>query len=382
VTGPDPGATGGTGTPVYLDHAAASPVRPEVAAAMAAALGTPGNPSSPHGAGRRARHLLERARRVIADRLGVAPDRVVFTSGGTEANALALAGFPGSKLVGATEHASVLEPAPAGARIPVDGRGVVDLAAFELLLARERPRLVSVMLANNETGVVQPVAELARLARAAGAVVHCDAVQAFGKLPCGPGELGVDLVSVSAHKLGGPPGVGALVLGPGIEPAPLLRGGGQEGRRRAGTHNLPGIVGFAAAVGLATDWAGLGAERDRLERLARARCPELIVAGDAAARLPNISCLVTPGLAGDVQMMALDLAGVAVGVGAACSSGRIGPSHVLAAMGLPEALARAAIRVSLGWSTVPVDIDRFVAVWSGLVERKRAGVNPPLTALA
>jgi cysteine desulfurase len=361
-----PGAGPGRPTPVYLDHAAASPVRPEVAAAMADVLTTVGNPSSPHGPGRHVRALLEGARRTIGERMGVTAERVVFTSGGTEANALALLGFAGPRLVTVVEHASVLENAPDGPRIPVDAEGVIDLAALADLLARVRPGLVSVMLANNETGVLQPVREVARLAHAAGALLHCDAAQAFGKLPCDPAGLGADLVSLSAHKLGGPPGIGALVLAPAVQPEALLRGGGQEGRRRAGTPNLPGIVGFAAAAGLMTDCQAMAAERDRLERLARACRPEVEIAGGTAARLPNIACLVTPGLAGDLQMMALDLAGIAVGVGAACSSGRIGPSHVLAAMGLPADHAGAAIRVSLGWSSLPADVDCFVAAWSAL----------------
>ena len=192
------------------------------------------------------------------------------------------------------------------------------------------------MLANNETGVVQPIAEVARLAHAAGALLHCDAAQAFGKLPCSLAELGADLVSLSAHKLGGPPGVGALVLRPGLEPAPTQRGGGQEGRRRAGTPNLPGIVGFAAAVELTTDWdTGRAPARSARGRGARAAPGRRDRRRRRCARLPNISCLITPGLSGELQVMALDLAGVAVGVGAACSSGQIGPSHVLAAMGLP-----------------------------------------------
>lgn len=333
---------------------------------MADVLTTAGNPSSPHAPGRHARALLEGARRTIGEQMGVTAERVVFTSGGTEANALALLGFPGPLLVAAVEHASVLENAPDGQQIPVDAEGVIDLAALADLLAHVRPGLVSVMLANNETGVLQPVREAARLVHAAGALLHCDAAQAFGKLPCDPAELGADLVSLSAHKLGGPPGVGALVLAPAVEPAALLRGGGQEGRRRAGTPNLPGIVGFAAAARLTTDWQAMAAERDRLERLVRACRPEVQIAGGSAERLPNIACLVTPGLAGDLQMMALDLAGIAVGVGAACSSGRIGPSHVLAAMGLPADHAGAAIRVSLGWSSLSADVDRFLAAWSAL----------------
>ena len=376
MSAPARGTAGAPADRVYLDHAAASPVRPEVVTAMVEALGVPGNPSSPHAAGRRARHLLERARAVIADRMAVAPDRVVFTSGGTEANALALSGCRGPRLIGAVEHASVAEAAPDAPRVPVDAQGLIDLEALAALVERDRPGFVSVMLANNETGVVQPVAEVARLAKAAGAIVHCDAVQAFGKLPSGPAELGVDLVSLSAHKLGGPTGVGALVLGPDVELAPLHRGGGQEARRRAGTENLAGIVGFAAAVECATDWPALAAQRDRLEQHARACRPDLIVAGASAPRLPNISCLLTPRLAGDLQMMALDLAGIAVGVGSACSSGRIGPSHVLRAMGFADALARSAIRISLGWSTVAADIDRFLAAWSQLALGKRDGVNP------
>ena len=333
---------------------------------MAEMLLAPGNPASPHGPGRHARELLERSRRAIAERMDVTHDRVVFTSGGTEANGLALLGFPGPRLVGATEHASVLEAAPDARRIPVDGHGIIQLEALARLLAEERPALVSVMLANNETGVVQPIAEVARLVHAAAGLLHCDAAQAFGKLPCTLAELGADLVSLSAHKLGGPPGVGALVLRPGLEPASTQRGGGQEGRRRAGTPNLPGIVGFAAAAERATDWARLADLRDGLERIARKCRPDAIVAGGAVPRLPNISCLITPGLSGELQVMALDLAGVAVGVGAACSSGRIGPSHVLAAMGVPTALAGSAVRVSLGWSTQPADTARFLDRWSAL----------------
>jgi cysteine desulfurase len=261
----------------------------------------------------------------------------------------------------------------------VDTCGLIDLAALADLLDRERPALVSVMLANNETGVLQPVREVARLAHAAGALVHCDAAQAFGKVPCGLAALDADLVSLSAHKLGGPAGVGALVLAPALEPAAVQRGGGQEGRRRAGTPNLSGIAGFAAAAKLETDWAAIAAERSRLERMARARRPDVVVAGGDTPRLPNITCLITPGLTGDLQMMALDLAGVAVGVGAACSSGRIGPSHVLAAMDLPAEHAGAAIRVSLGWSSLPSDVDRFVAAWSSLLDRSRAEAAPAST---
>jgi cysteine desulfurase len=359
--------------PVYLDHAATTPVRPEVVGAVADALMVLGNPSSPHGPGRLARQLVERARRDLGERLGVGPARVIFTSGGTEANNLALSGFQGPRLVSAVEHASVLDAAEDTSRSPVDADGVLDLGAFASLLRVRQPRLASVMLANNETGVLQPVREAAKLAHAHGALLHCDAVQAFGKVPVTLEELGADLVSVSAHKLGGPPGVGALIVRPGIDPRPRQRGGGQEFGRRAGTLNLPAIVGFAAALDLATDWQAMARMRATLEQQVLELRPDVLCVGSRVPRLPNVSCLVTPGLAGELHLMALDLAGVAVSVGAACSSGKVGPSTVLAAIGLPTGLARCAVRVSLGWTSKPVDVDRFVEAWSAQVGRSRAG---------
>ena len=227
------------------------------------------------------------------------------------------------------------------------------------------------MLANNETGVIQPVAEAARLVHAAGSLLHCDAVQAFGKLPFTLAALDADLVSVSAHKLGGPPGVGALVLREGIDPQPLQRGGGQEWRRRAGTENLPGIVGFGAALELATDWTAVRCLRDHLEAEVLAIRADVAIVGAVADRLPNVTCLLTPGLAAETQLMALDLAGVAVSSGAACSSGKVGPSHVLNAMGLAPESARCAIRLSLGWSSTPADVARFLQAWAALIKRRR-----------
>ncbi|MFL5336710.1 MAG: cysteine desulfurase family protein [Geminicoccaceae bacterium] len=359
--------------PVYLDHAAMTPVRPEAIAAMAEALRVIGNPSSPHGPGRHARQLVERSRRALGDRLGVGPAQVIFTSGGTEANNLALAGLPGPRLVSAVEHASVLDAVQDTWRAPVDADGVLDLEALASLAQARQPRLVSVMLANNETGVLQPVREAASLAHAQGALLHCDAVQAFGKVPVTLEELGADLISISAHKLGGPPGVGALIVRPGIEPQPRQRGGSQEFGRRAGTLNLPAIVGFAAALDLATDWQAIARLRDALERQVLELRPDVLCLSSGVLRLPNLSCLITPGLAGELQLMALDLAGVAVSVGAACSSGKVGPSTVLAAMGLPTALARCAVRVSLGWTSKPAHVDRFVEAWSAQVGRSAAG---------
>jgi cysteine desulfurase len=234
----------------YLDWNATAPLRPEAEAAVAAALARCGNPSSVHRWGRAARQSIERAREAVAALVGAAPDRVVFVSGGTEANHLALIGTGRERvLVSAVEHNSVLEAEPGAERITVDGNGIVDLARLEQMLALDpRPAIVSVMLANNETGIIQPVAEIAEVAHAHGALFHCDAVQAAGKIPLAAADIGADLISLSAHKLGGPMGIGALVVTGNAEPAALIRGGGQERGRRAGSENLPGIAGFAATA--------------------------------------------------------------------------------------------------------------------------------------
>jgi cysteine desulfurase len=359
----------------YLDYNATAPVKPAVIEAMAGALGVTGNPSSVHRAGRAARRALEHAREAVAALVGAAPDAVVFTSGGTEANNQALGSLRGPCLVSAVEHDSVLAAAPDAERLPVDALGRVDLERLADRLAAVRPALVSVMLANNETGVVQPVAEVAELAHRHGALVHCDAVQAAGKLAIDLAALGVDLLTLSAHKLGGPQGAGALVLGDGIEPAALLRGGGQERRWRPGTENLPGIVGFGRAAELALedrDWRRrVGALRDRLEAEILAVAPAARVYGRGAERLVNTSCLSMPGVGNQTQLIAFDLAGIAVSTGSACSSGKVGPSHVLAAMGIDPAEAASAIRVSLGWASTALDVERFVAAWTRLHARTR-----------
>lgn len=365
----------------YLDYNATAPVRPSVAAAVAEALCLGANPSSVHRPGRAARRLVETARVQVAALVGAAPDGVVFTSGGTEANNLALAGARdplGTLIVSAIEHDSVLAPARArktGVEIVrAEANGLVDLTALEQALERASgPILVSVMLANNETGVIQPVGEVVRLARARGALVHCDAVQAAGKIPVDMTRLGVDLLTLSAHKIGGPPGVGALVLRGGLDLTPLLLGGGQERGRRAGTENLPGIAGFgAAAVEAAADLdrlTGIGRLRDDLERRLKAAAPAAVIFGAAAPRLPNTICIGLPGIAAETQVMALDLAGVAVSAGAACSSGKVRPSHVLQGMGFDEAAARSAIRVSLGWASTEADAERLVQAWTELCRR-------------
>lgn len=360
----------------YLDWNATAPLRPEAWAAMTAALDQCGNPSSVHRRGRAARGLVEAAREAVAALVGMPPEGVVFTSGGTEANALALSGSGRARvLVSAIEHAAVLEAAPAAERIPVDGEGVVALAALDRLLAADpRPALVSVMLANNETGVIEPAAAIAEIAHRHGALYHCDAVQAAGKLPLDVAALGADLLTLSAHKLGGPPGVGALVVRPDLDLAPLIRGGGQERGRRAGTENLPGIAGFGAAAQAALAqmgvWDRVRVLRETLERAVIGLAPEAVVIAAAAPRLPNTAAIALPGMPAETQVIALDLDGVMVSAGAACSSGKVRASHVLEAMGAGPDLARSTIRISLGWETDEADITRFLDSWTALYRRR------------
>ena len=367
------------GRPIYLDYNATTPVRPAVAAAMTEALTTVGNPSSVHGFGRAARARLETAREQVAALVGARPAQVVFTSGGTEANNLAVAGSGRERvLVSAIEHDSVLKAA-AAETIPVDRRGAVDLDALERMLATPAaPALVAVMLANNETGAIQPVADAARITHASGALLHCDAVQAAGRIAIDFNGLGVDLMTLSAHKLGGPAGVGALIIADHVNLAARQRGGGQERGRRAGTENLAGIVGFGVAAEIAAAeldaTARLADLRDDLERRAMGAVPGALVFGRDGPRLSNTSCLALPGVASEVQVMALDLAGVAVSAGSACSSGKLQPSHVLRAMGADAATAASAIRISLGWQTEAADIDRFIEAWSEIVIRSRQRV--------
>ncbi len=268
-------------------------------------------------------------------------------------------------LISAVEHSSVLEAVPTAERIPVDRDGIVDLAALDAMLENDRrPALVSEMLANNETGAIQPLAEIVEIAHRRGAVVHTDAVQAAGKIPL---DLGADIVTLSAHKIGGPPGIGAVVSR--VDLTPTIRGGGQERGRRAGTENLVGIAGFAAAVEHSLGKGEVDRVRTLRDRL-EAALPDAIIVGAEAPRLPNTSAIAMPGMAAETQVIAFDLAGIMVSAGAACSSGKVGPSHVLAAMGLTPEIANATIRVSLGWTTTEADIDHFVDTWTQLRDRR------------
>ncbi len=364
--------------PAYFDWNATAPVWPAVVAAMAEALTSGGNPSSVHRAGRTARRAIERARAAVAALVGAEqPDSVVFTSGATEANHLALRGVRGRRhLVSAIEHPSVLAAAEAAKIIPVLSSGVIDLDALEDLLAADpRPALVSLMVANNETGAIQPVAEAARLAHAHGALFHCDAVQAAGRLPLDIDRLGADLLSLSAHKIGGPSGVGALVVSPAVAVAPLLVGGGQEKGRRAGTENLAGIVGFGVAARLSLECLGDMERVATLRNLVAARlqavAPDAMIFAVDAPRLANTLSIAMPSVAAATQVMALDLAGVMISAGAACSSGKVRRSAVLDAMGVEAAVAETAIRISLGRDTTINDVDRLVDAWTSLYHRTR-----------
>ncbi len=381
----------------YLDHNASSPIRPEALAAMMAAMALPGNPSSVHSEGRKAHAAIGIAREQVAALCSVHPDQIVFTSGGTEANMLALRpGWLSAEPAGATlfvsaiEHVSVLAGGAFAqnrrAVLPVTREGVLDLAA-----ARERlsehvakdggPFMVSLMSANNETGVLQPVSELAGIVHDLGGLLHCDAVQSPGRVPFDARDCGADLISLSAHKLGGPKGAGALLIMRAdlSDAAPLLLGGTQERRRRAGTENLPGIAGFgAAAQACARDLAGvpfIGRLHDDLETGLRQISPDARIIGAGTPRLPNTTCVAMAGASAETLVIALDLEGVAVSAGSACSSGKVSRSHVLNAMHLGEQMAAGAIRISLGWNSEAGDVEAFLGSWSKICARRRENIE-------
>ncbi len=362
----------------YLDHNATTTTRPEAARAIASVLGRVGNPSSVHGPGREARKVIEQARANVAALVNALPADVVFTSGGTEANNLALNGSGRTRrLVSAVEHPSVLNGGDG--QICVEPNGVVDLDRLDQqLMADDTPALVSVMLANNETGVIEPIEDVVAIAHRHGALVHCDAIQAAGKITVDITALGVDLMSLSAHKIGGPSGVGALIVsglgdGSGVNLTGQLFGGGQERGFRVGTENLPGIAGFGAAAAAALaglpDFAELATLRDAIERGVKSIEPDVTVFSEDARRLPNTSCLAMPGTDSQTQVMAFDLAGVGVSAGSACSSGKTKASGVLKAMKVPDEIAGTAVRISLGWPSTKSDVDAFIDAWSELHER-------------
>jgi cysteine desulfurase len=376
----------------YLDHNAITPMRAEAIAAVREALEVFGNPASVHSAGRAARDLLDRARGQVAAAIGARPSQVVFTSGATESAALAIRGVLGAAPAGRTELVVTAVEHPCVAAlaahlrtrgtpvhvVPVDRTGLPDLGAADAAVG-PRTALVCAMLANNETGVVLPVRRLAALARERGALFFCDAVQAVGKLEVDVRTLGADLVALTGQKFGGPRGAGALWVTEGLPLAPVL-GGSQERGRRAGTENLPGIAGLGAAIEVATarraeDAPRLAALRDRLERDLLRAMPGAFVNGHGAERLPNTASITFPGVDGEALLMALDLEGVCASAGSACHSGSAKPSAVLSAMGLRDDEARATLRLSLGWTSTPADVERALALLPPLAGRVKAAIT-------
>jgi cysteine desulfurase len=372
------------GQRIYADYNATAPLRAEAKAAILRAMEMTGNPSSVHGEGRKARALVEGGREAVAAAIGACRDDIAFTGGGTEAVGAVLHGAlqaTGDAMLVASgiEHDAVASLVTASEIWPVRASGVADLGWLseqigKLRLQGYRP-LVSLMLVNNETGVIQPVAEAAEIVHAAGGLIHCDAIQALGKITTSIIDLDVDYLSISAHKLGGPQGVGAFYVKPGAPFRAVQTGGGQEFGRRAGTENVAGIAGFSAAVEAAEaglkGYEALRPARDRMEMALKHAAPSLVVHGEAAPRVAGVSCFGVEGLPSETQIMGLDLAGFAVSAGSACSSGKVKPSRVLTAMGLSDTAARSAIRASFGWASAPEDFDALANAWIRMAARAR-----------
>lgn len=390
---------------IYLDYNATAPLRPQVMSRMAEILSEPLNASSVHGHGRQAKKILEDSRKLLAETISAFPGEIIFTATGSEANNMVSRGFPARKiLASAVEHSSVLKASLRGSEataaiqpenkngiaspmarndvIEVDNNGIIDLADLDAKLSSAEAALVSIMLANNETGVIQPMGEIAAICKKHGALLHTDAVQALGKIPVDFSLLGADLMTLSAHKMGGPVGAACLVVKQNLPIEALIKGGGQELNRRAGTENIAAIAGFAKAVEL-IDFARMGKLRgwlDAMESVILSAAKDLAkdsspsaqndnVLGKQAPRLPNTSCIAMPGVSSEVQLMDFDLKGFEVSAGSACSSGRIEPSHVLSAMKIDKKTASSAIRVSGGWNTAENDIISFTNAWKTLYMR-------------
>jgi cysteine desulfurase len=377
---------------IYIDHNATTPPLPEVIAAVCEAMGLTGaNPSSVHANGCAARKLIEDARETVAALVGAVSEEVVFTSGGSESNNMVIMGAGRRRiLVSPTEHAAVLKTVLTRSvdsdLVPIDHNGLVDMQGLEMLLTEdEEPALVCVMAANNETGVLQPMAEITELAHRHGALVHCDAVQAVGKIPVDIVACGIDYLALSGHKFGGPQGIGALVRRGKSPLSSFITGGGQEHGFRAGTENVAAIAGLGVAARIAADTldeklARLKRYRDALEIGIKALSPATTIFCEEAPRLPNTSNFTLPGVRSDRQLMALDLAGVSVSAGSACSAGKVEPSHVLDSMGVDPEISTTALRVSFGWSSEAADVERFLDAWGDFARRRSCGVVKEFSA--
>lgn len=361
---------------VYLDHNSTTPVSKEVIADLVGAMSQPLNPSSVHAYGRKAKLMLENQRRIIIDALKLDDSyQVIFTATGTESNNLALRAFPNKKVLSSTvEHHSVINVVSSGEWVPVLNSGVLDLEALQdLLLKNENAALFSIMYANNETGVVQPMNDIIPLVKKHGCIMHTDASQALGKVEIEWGEMLPDIITISAHKFGGPQGVAALVYNKKLKPKPMIYGGGQEFKIRPGTHNLAGIMGFGKACTLVPVRVKMHSRveelRNYMENAIREICPDAIIFGFGARRLPNTSSISMPGVKAETQVINFDLAGFAISAGSACSSGKVEVSHVHMAMGYNKNEASSAIRVSLGPETTLDEINKFIAAWQKLYNR-------------
>lgn len=369
---------------IYLDYNATTPILPEALTAAVDALQHVGISTSTHKPGKETRQMIEAAREQVAKLVNGSFEGVIFTSGATEANNLFLKGVKTKRwIISGIEHSSMLKPVPEAELVPVSKDGVIDLNALEDMLKKDAsPTLVSIMLVNNETGVIQPVREAAQIAHKYGAIMHTDAVAAAGKIQIDMQELGVDFLTLSGHKMGAPAGAGALVMAGCTQITPQIAGGTQEKRLRSGTLNTSGVVAMGVAADYATkhiaDNQRFALLRDKIENEITKTSKEAVIFGAKAPRVANTTFIGLPGITSDVQMMALDLAGIAVSGGASCGSGTIAPSHVLKAMGVPDNLSNAAIRISLGWKTTEAEIDTFIRHWREMYER----VKPRLTSAA
>jgi cysteine desulfurase len=371
---------------VYLDHNATTPIKPDVLSLMTNVLAETGNASSIHSFGRAARKHVETARRQVAEMVGAKPNQVVFTSGATESNNTVLCAYRDQRvMISAIEHPSVFNVLPEAELIPVTKDGVVDLEKFKAMLNEgEAPSLISVMMVNNEIGTIQPIEEISRIAKEIhpDVQIHTDAVQAAGRININMPAMGVDYLSLSAHKMNGPQGIGALISGPGAKPVKMLCGGGQEKSMRAGTENVPAIAAFGKASELATtdmqDYQKLASLREKMEKKMKEIAPELIIFAENAPRVANTSAVSLPGTPAQTQVMFLDLEGIAVSSGSACSSGSVKQSPIASAMGITEEQMSGAFRISMGWGTTEKDIDRMLEAWSKMYKQVNNSNNQQL----